>query len=169
MVLVLGAALVLASTGVAWARTPITVSQHVHKETGSFTDFVTCQGEKLYDINITGTELVRFTAAGVDEEGNPLPPLHFHHTFVGWFVAVPVDGTGPTFTGHGRDVETLNAKSFEEFVGTYTDDHRVVAKGSDGSKINFHLHVRYSVNAKGEVTVDFVRVRPDESCISPDE
>jgi len=167
--LILAALVALAAAGTAWAQPPITVSHDVHKETGSFTDFVACQGEKLYDITMTSTEVVRFTAAGVDEEGNPLPPLHFHHTFVGRFVAVPVDGIGPTFTGHARDVETLNAKSFEEFVGTYTDDHRVIARGSDGSRINFHLHVRYSVNAKGEVTVDFVRVRPDESCISPDE
>ena len=168
VVFMLAALVALAVAGTALAR-PITVSHHLHKDTGSFTDFVVCQGEKLYDITGTSTELVRFTAAGVDEEGNPLPPLHFHHTFVGRFVAVPVDGIGPTFTGHARDTETLNAKSFEEFVGTYTDDHMVIARGSDGSKINFHLHVRYSVNAKGEVTVDFVRVRPDASCISPDE
>ncbi len=165
----LAALVALAAAGTALAKPPITVSHHVHKDTGSFTDFVVCQGEKLYDITMTSTELVRFTAAGVDEEGNYLPPLHFHHTFVGRFVAVPVDGTGPTYIGHSRDTETLNAKSFEEFVGTYTDDHMLVARGSDGSKINFHLHVRYSVNAKGEVTVDFVRVRPDASCISPDE
>jgi hypothetical protein len=166
---ILAALMAMAIAGTAWAQPPITVSHHVHKDTGSFTDFVVCQGEKLYEITMTSTELVRFTAAGVDEEGNPLPPLHFHHTFVGKFVAVPVDGTGPTYTGHARDVETFNAKSFEEFVGTYTNNHMVIARGSDGSKINFHLHVRYSVNAKGEVTVDFVRVRPDESCILPDE
>jgi hypothetical protein len=168
-VLVLVAAMVLATAGVAWARTPITVSEHTHKETGTFTGYVNCRGEELYDISVTFNELVRVTAAGVDEDGEYLPPLHFHHTFTGKFVAVPVDGTGPTFTGHGRDTETFNAKSFDEFVGTYTNQHKVVAKGSDGSKINYHLHVRYSVNAKGEVTVDFFRVKPDESCITPGE
>jgi len=168
-VLALAAGLVLAAAGTAWAQPPITVSHHVHKDTGSFTDWLSCQGDQLYNYTMTSHELVHVTAAGVDEDGNYLLPLHFHHTFVGKFVAVPVDGTGPTYIGHSRDVETLNAKSFEEFLGTYTDDHRVIAMGSDGSKINFHLHVRYSVNAKGEVTVDFVRVRPDASCISPDE
>ena len=169
MVLVIAAALVLANAGVARAQTPITVSQHSHKQTESFTGYVNCQGEKLYDITVTFNELVRFTAARVDEEGNPLPPLHFHHTFVYKFVAVPVDGTGPTFIGHGRDVEMLNAKSFEEFVGTYSNQHRIIARGSDGSRINYHLHERFSVNAKGEVTVDFLRVRPDASCIMPGE
>ncbi len=169
LVCVLAVVLAAMAAGAASAQTPITVSQHSHKTTESFTGYVNCQGTKLYDITYTFNELARFTAAAVDEEGNPLPPLHFHHTFVGRFVAVPVDGTGPTYIGHSRDTETLNAKSFEEFVGTYTDDHMVIARGSDGSKINFHLHVGYSVNAKGEVTVDFVRVRPDASCISPDE
>jgi hypothetical protein len=169
MVCVLALVLAALAAGAASAQTPITVSQHSHKGTESFTGYVNCQGEKLYDITVTFNDLVHITAAGVDEEGNPLPPLHFHHTFVYWFVAVPVDGTGPTFTGHGRDVEMLNAKSFEEFVGTYSDQHRVIARGSDGSKINFHIHERFSVNAKGEVTVDFLRVRPDASCIMPDE
>jgi len=169
VVFMLAAGLVSAVAGVAWAQKPITVSDHSGKETGTFTDRLSCQGDQLYNYTMTSHELVHVTASGVDEDGNYLPPLHFHHTFVGKFVAVPVDGTGPTYIGHARDVETLNAKSFEEFVGTYTDDHRVIARGSDGSKINFHLHVRYSVNAKGEVTVDFVRVRPDASCISPDE
>ncbi|MDQ3863293.1 MAG: hypothetical protein M3317_07315 [Actinomycetota bacterium] len=169
LVCVLALVLAAMAAGAASAQTPITVSQHSHKTTESFTGYVNCQGTKLYDITYTFNELVRFTAAGEDEEGNPLPPLHFHHTFVGWFVAVPVDGTGPTFTGHETSNEMLNAKSFEEFVGTYSDQHRIIARGSDGSKINFHLHVRFSVNAKGEVTVDFVRVRPDASCIMPGE
>jgi hypothetical protein len=167
------------AVGAASAQTPITVSKHFHKTTDTFTGYVNCQGTKRYHITVTATDLVRITAAGVatgDEGfsndllgGSFLPPLHFHHTFVGKFVAVPVNGLGPTYTGHGRDTETFNAKSFEEFVGTYSDQHRVIARGSDGSKINYHLHVRYSVNAKGEVTVDFFRVRPDESCVSPDE
>jgi len=54
-------------------------------------------------------------------------------------------------------------------IGTYSDQHRLIARGSDGSKINYHLQVRFSVNAKGEVTVNFFRVRPNASCISDDE
>ena len=83
MVCVLALVLAAIAAGAASARTPITVSQHSHKQTESFTGYVNCQGEKLYDITVTFNDLVRFTAAGQDEEGNPLPPLHFHHTFVG--------------------------------------------------------------------------------------
>jgi hypothetical protein len=168
VVFMLAALVALAAAGTAWAR-PITVSSHSGKETGTFTDWLTCRGDQLYNYTMTSHELVHVTAAGVDKHGNYLPPLHFHHTFVGKFVAVPVDGTGPTFIGHSRDVEMLNAKSFEEFVGTYSDQGRVIARGSDGSKIRFHVHVRYSVNAKGEVTVQFVRIRPDASCLPPEE
>ena len=179
LVLVLAAALALATASVAWARTPITVSQHLHQETDSFTGYVNCQGEKLYDITFTINELVRITAAGEakGDEGvyfdligkSYLAPLHFHHTFVGRFVAVPVNGRGPTYAGHARDTEQLNARSFEEFVGTYTDDHKVTARGTDGSKINYHLHVHTTVNAKGKPTFVSFRVRPDESCITPGE
>jgi hypothetical protein len=168
-VLALAATLAVAAAGVAWARTPITVSEHSNKETGTFTGNMPCQGDKLYNITITANEFVRFTAAGLDEDGNPLPPMHFHNLFIGKFVAVPVDGNGPTYHAHGREGETINAKSFEEFVGTYTNIHKVTARGTDGSKINYHLLVRYSVNIQGEATVDFVRIRPDESCLTPGE
>jgi hypothetical protein len=179
MVCVLAIILAAMAAGAASAQTPITVSKHFHKETFTATGHVNCQGKKRYELTVTFNELVRITAAGKatgDEGlsndllgGSFLPPLHFHHIFIAKYVAVPVNGIGPTYTGHVREVETLNAKSFEEFIGTYTDNHRAIARGSDGSKINFHLHVRYSVNAKGEVTVDFFRVRPDESCIMPGE
>jgi hypothetical protein len=174
-------ALVLAAmaAGAASAQTPITVSKHFHKETFTATGTLNCQGEKLNDLTVTFNEQVRITAAGEatgDEGlsnellgGSFLPPLHFHHTFVAKLVAVPVNGRGPTYIGHHIDVETLNAKSLEEFIGTYSDQHRLIARGSDGSKINYHLHVRFGVNAKGEVTVDFFRVRPDASCLSDDE
>jgi hypothetical protein len=168
LVFMLAALVALAAAGTAWAR-PITVSEHSGKETETFTDWLTCRGTQLYNYTMTSHELVHVTAAGVDKHGNYLLPLHFHHTFVGKFVAVPVDGTGPTFIGRSRDVEMLNAKSFEEFVGTYSDQSRVIARGSDGSKIRFYIHGRYSVNAKGEVTVQFVRIRPDASCLPPEE
>src|SRR5215203_4583953 len=126
VVIMLSALMAMAAAGVAWAQTPITVSEHYHKVTETFTGTVNCQGTKLYHSTVT-------------------------------------------FTRHGRDHLAFNARSFEEFVGTYTDDHKVTAKASDGSKINYYLHSRFSVNAKGEVTVDFVRVRPDASCISPGE
>src|SRR5215210_1883466 len=171
VVLVLGvvAALALAVAGIALAQTPITVIEHTNKETFTATGHVYCQGDKLYELTVTYNELVGFTAAGIDEDGNLRPPVHFHTVFIGKFVAVPIDGTGPTYYAHAREGETWNAKSFEEFVGTFTRILKVTARGTDGSKINFHWLIRQSTNAEGEVTVDFEKLMPDKSCISSDE
>ena len=97
--------------------------------------------------------------------------MHFHTVFIGKFVAVPIDGTGPTYYAHAREGETWNAKSFEEFVGTFTRILKITARGTDGSKINFHWLIRYSTNAEGEdtgLTVDFEKLMPDASCIPSD-
>jgi hypothetical protein len=171
--LVCALALVLATmaAGAASAQTPITVSEHTNKETFTATGHVYCQGDKLYELTVTYNELVGFTAAGVDEDGNLLPPVHFHTVFIGKFVAVPIDGTGPTYYAHAREGETWNAKSFDEFVGTFTRILKTTARGTDGSKINFHWLIRYSTNAEGEdtgLTVDFEKLMPDASCIPSD-
>jgi hypothetical protein len=169
VVLVLGvvAALALAVAGIALAQTPITVSEHTNKETFTATGHVYCQGDKLYELTVTYNEIVGFTAAG-GEDGNLLPPVHFHTVFIGKFVAVPIDGTGPTYYGHAREGETWNAKSFEEFVGTFTRILKITVRGTDGSKVNFHWLIRYSTNAEGEVIVDIEKWMPDASCIPSD-
>jgi hypothetical protein len=169
-ILVCALALVLAAmaAGAASAQTPITVSEHTNKETFTATGHVYCQGDKLYELTVTYNELMGYTAAGLDEDGNLLPPVHFHTVFIGKWVAVPIDGTGPTYYGHAREGETWNAKSFEEFVGTFTRILKTTARGTDGSKVNFHWLIRYSTNAEGEVTVDIEKLMPDASCIPSD-
>jgi hypothetical protein len=75
-----------------------------------------------------------------------------------------VDGTGPTWTGHYAQSSTFNSN---ESGGTFTQDlGGGVSRGSDGSLNNFHGLTRYSVNANGELTVDFLKVIPDESCLT---
>jgi hypothetical protein len=54
-----------------------------------------------------------------------------------------------------------------ELGGTFTQVLGCgVSRGSDGSLINFHGLTRYSVNANGQLTVDFLKVIPDESCLT---
>jgi hypothetical protein len=36
---------------------------------------------------------------------------------------------------------------------------RVIAKGSDGSRVRTHALFRYTVNANGKVTADFAKTR----------
>jgi hypothetical protein len=154
---------VLAAAGTAWAQPPITDTQK-EKVSESFTETFHCvNNNEPYDITVVAKDLTHITAAGIDEDGNYIPPFHLHSTFVGKVVAVPADGTGPTYTGHFNDGFQLNVNQFDEPTVTFTDRDKVTAKGSDGSRLNFHLLERITVNANGEVTVDILRVR-GESC-----
>jgi hypothetical protein len=150
----MAAALVLVAAASVSAE-PITVTT-VQKESGTFTDTFVCQDE-LYDITVNDIETNHVTAAGTDEDGNPIPPFTRHYSANGQVLAVPTDGTGPTYTGHYREREQFIAQQFDDFIGTFSYSAVVTAKGSDGSMLNFHVLERYSVNANGEVTVEFVK------------
>src|SRR5829696_2272746 len=158
-VLALAAGLVLAVAGTAWAK-PITITTH-DKATEHFTGTLSCHPNERSISTVTAHATSHITAAGRDAQGNHLPPFHTHSLFQGKFVAVPADGTGPTYTGRFIELETVNARSLDGFVGTYTDIEQATARGSDGSKVRMHVLVRYSVNAKGKVTVNFVKVKEE--------
>ena len=123
-----------------------------------------CHPNERSIVTVTANATLHITAAGRDAQGNLLPPFHTHRLFQGKFLDVPADGTGPTYTGHFIELETVNARSLDEFVGTYTSIEQGTARGSDGSKVRMHVLVRYSVNAKGKVTVDFVKVKREQDC-----
>ena len=160
----LAALVALAAAGAASARTPITITTHDHKVTETFTSTLSCHANERFISTVTASTTLHITAAGRDAQGNLLPPFHTHRLFQGKFLAVPADGTGPTYTGHFIERETFNARSLDEFVGTYTDIEQGTARGSDGSKVRMHVLTRYSVNAKGKVTVDFVKVKASQDC-----
>ena len=158
----LAALVALAAAGTAWAK-PITITTH-DKETETFTGTLHCHPNERSIVTVTASDTLHITAAGRDAQGNLLPPFHTHGLFQGKFVAVPADGTGPTYTGHFIKLETVNARSLDGFVGTYTSIEQGTARGSDGSKVRMHILVRYSVNAKGKVTVNFVKVKASQDC-----
>ena len=161
-VLALAAGLVLAAAGTALAQPPVTDTQ-VEKFSESFTDTFHCvNNNEPYYITVVATDVRHITAAGIDEDGNEIPPFHEHSTLVGKVVAVPADGTGPTYVGHFNAGFQHNVR-FDGPAITFTDRDKVTAKGSDGSRLNFHLLERITVTANGELTVDFLRVR-GESC-----
>jgi len=155
-------ALALAAAGTAWAK-PITITTH-DKVTETFTGTLPCHPNEPSISTVTAHATFHITAAGRDAQGNLLPPFHTHGLFQGKTLEVPADGTGPTYTGHFIELQSVNARSLDEFVGTYTDIEQGTARGSDGSKVRFHVLVRYSVNAKGKVTVNFVKVKASQDC-----
>lgn len=156
----LAALTVLATAGASFAQ-PITDTQ-VERISETFSDEPFLCQEELYEQTGTGHLLTHFTTAGIDEDGNFILPLHFHFLIHAEIVAVPLDGTGPTFVGHFRssDTESIrNVKQGDVFVETDTDHNKVVAKGSDGSRVRFQEHHHFTVNANGEVTIEFEKFR----------
>jgi hypothetical protein len=151
LVLVLLALVVPA--GLAQASSPPVTITETFSQTETFTDVVPCQ-ENLgaYDITLTERGVFHVTAAAIDEEGNFVAPYHVTGTTTGTFVAVPSDGTGPTFTGHFTNWFGENENP-NNSTGTVT--FSVHGRGSDGSRISFHEVFHYRINALGvEVSFD---------------
>jgi hypothetical protein len=140
-----------ALAGTAWAQPPITGTE-VSRFSESFADepFV-CQDE-LYAQTVSGHAVVHFTF--FPDTG----ALVFREDVHGKAVAVPLDGTGPTFTANFwfGDTETIRAvKSGDVLVEQDTDFNHVVGRGSDGSRVLLVFHAHFTVNANGETSVQF--------------
>jgi hypothetical protein len=151
-VLALAVGLVLATAGTAWAQPPI-VSTEVNRFTeGPFSDEpVRCQTE-LYTSTFYVHSVEHFTYFPDTDA------LHYHLLFRGKVVAVPLDGTGPSYTGNFRVSDSENIRSVkhgEVLVETDTDHDRAVLKGSDGSKAFYKFHAHFTVNANGVEAVRF--------------
>jgi hypothetical protein len=154
-VLASAAGLVLATAGTASAEPPIT-STVISTFSESFSDepFL-CQDELyVHTVSLKAVEHITF----FPDTG----AVHFHDDVHGKVVAVPVDGTGPTYTGNlwFSDRGSIRAvKSGDLLVEHAADFNHVVARGSDGSKVLFDFHAHFTVNANGEMSADFDTIR----------
>ena len=77
-------------------------------------------------------------------------------------VAIPLDGTGPSYTANfgASDLENIRAvKQGDVLVEEDTDLFRTVARGSDGSRAFVKGHAHFTVNANGETTVQLDSAR----------
>ena len=156
LVACLGSATVamLALAGTAWAQPPITGTD-VSTFSDSFSGSLECQDE-LYAITATGHTVVHFTF--FEETG----ALYFHLVDYGKVVAVPLDGTGPSYTGNfwDKDLEGIRAvRHGDVLVEEDTDLFRTVLHGSDGSRLFSYFHAHFTVNANGETTVQLAMDR----------
>jgi hypothetical protein len=158
---ILGALTVLMAGVVpAQATETLTYIQTFHDV---FTGDLPCRHGEPYDFDVQGRTLVHLTAAGSDDQGNVVFPLHFRSLDRGAVIAVPLDGTGPTFRGHfsASDAENIRAvKQGEMFVEEDTDLFKDVLFGSDGSKISMFEHHHFTINANGDVTAVIDAFRP---------
>ena len=119
--------------------------------------------DELYETSVDGRHVSHPTIA-TDENGDFVAPLRFHERTSGKVFAVPVDATGPTFTGHfwSSDSESIRSvKHGAVVVETDTDRNRVILWGSDGTKVSLDEHHHTTSNANGDVTIEFDRVALD--------
>jgi hypothetical protein len=138
---------------------PVTFTEP-EKFSESFSDSFLCQDE-LYQITVTGRTVTHLTAR-TDADGNIVPPLRFHFLVHAKVTAVPLDGTGPSYVGHFHtfDLETIRSVRHGDVIAeTDTDHNKVVAKGSDGSRVRLQEHHHFTVNANGEVSIEFDKVK----------
>jgi hypothetical protein len=150
-VLVLAAGLVLAAAGTAWAQPPIVFTEVTKFPTESFSDEPTqCQTE-LYTTTFSKSMAVEHFTYFPDTGA-----LHFHEWSHGKIVAVPLDGTGPSYRGQFRFGHSENFRNVErDELQSHTFIDRFVARGSDGSRAFVKVHEHITFNANGVKTVDF--------------
>jgi hypothetical protein len=151
LVFMLAALGVMAVAGTAWAR-PITFTEVTRFPTESYSDEPTQCQDELYTTTFTKSMAVEHFTYFPDTGR-----LHFHEWTHGKIVAVPLDGTGPSYRGQFRYSDSENIRNVKrgELVEVDTDLDRFVARGSDGSRAFYKLHAHFTVNANGVQTVDF--------------
>jgi hypothetical protein len=139
----------------AAAGPPIT-STEVSTFSESFSDESTLCQDELYTTTVNGHAVVHFTF--FEDTG----ALHFHDFAHGRVVAVPLDGTGPSYTGSFRSSDSENIRAVRHgdvLVEVDTDRDRAVLHGSDGSRAFAKFHAHFTINANGETTVQLVMDR----------
>jgi hypothetical protein len=141
----------LLATAASAAGPPITGTE-VSTFSESFSDEPFLCQDELYTQTLSGHAVIHFTY--FPDTG----ALVFREDVHGQAVAVPLDGTGPTYRGNFwfSDTETIKAvKSGDLLVEQDTDFQHFVAHGSDGSKVLAMFHAHFTMNANGETTVQF--------------
>jgi hypothetical protein len=145
-----------ASTGTALAGGPPITGTEISTIDETFSDEPFLCQDELYTVSGSGRVVTHFTY--FDETG----ALHFHEVVHAKVVAVPLDGTGPSYTGSFRSSDSENIRAVKHgdlLVETDTDLNRAVARGSDGSRAFVKEHAHFTVNANGETSVELSTTR----------
>ena len=88
--------------------------------------------------------------------------VHARVTFTSTFVVDTIDPSKPDFSGHSEDGFSFNGDDgTAEATSTFTP----ILKGTDGSKLKFHYTSHMTVNANGEVTVEFDKSQSNVICV----
>lgn len=143
---VLASATLVAAGAVQAGPPPVTFTEtEVFTET--FQDVVPCREDLgAYTVTITARGVFHVTAAAVEDDGDLVPPYRVSGGATGTVVAVPTDGTGPTYTGRFTD-RFGETEKITHSTGMSVFSVRLT--GSDGSRVRFHVVSHYTINANG--------------------
>ena len=149
------ALMMLAAAETAWAR-PFTFTEVQKLPSETYSDEPTLCQDELYTTTFSGGHSVVHVTYFEDTGA-----VHLHAISHAKVVAVPLDGTGPIYTGHTRNSDSENIRNVKrgELVEVDTDLDRFVAHGSDGSRAYGKTHAHFTFNANGVKTVDFDTTR----------
>lgn len=146
--LVLGG-LFLAAAPAALGAGAVSTTEHEHGATETFVDVIPCLGDALFEITLTYNEVDHVTTL-------PNDTVHATFTQTGTFSAVPVDDPSlPSFSGHFTIWGGFNGNA-KNAEGTFT--FTIHGTGSDGSQIDFHETMHFTVSATGVGTVEFDKI-----------
>src|SRR5262245_20199795 len=129
--------------GLLLVGAPSVFADTTHEKNGTqtFVDVLPCAGPGLFTITLTYNAVEHESTAA---NGS----THETFTMTGTFTAVPMSGTGPSYSGHFTvwDGDNGNAQNV-----TFTTTFTIHAVGSDGSRISCHETAHFSVSASGLV------------------
>jgi hypothetical protein len=152
-VLTLVGAVIAVPSATAHADSPYAVNMHLHAhQQVEFDPNWLFEAEPCFVATGDLTEVfngeAHALAAGIDDQGNFLPPLHVQETVEESVRFDPYDPALPTYTGHAT-VHVTNTEDSPHAGFTNT----LVLRGTDGSHLVFHEDLHMLVKATGVVQV----------------
>ena len=131
---------------VASASPPVVTTTITTNFSNSFTADNPCTGVPG-TVNLAGRDVLHVT-----DFGNGI--FHMVDTQTADLTFTPDDPSAPTFTGHFTNTTFSNQRGQQLTVG---GPLTIVAVGTDGSRVVFHLTVQTTLTPDGTVTVSFVK------------
>ncbi|HKZ86041.1 MAG TPA: hypothetical protein VJ793_20595 [Anaerolineae bacterium] len=131
----------------AFAEGAVTVTQTFHNFTETEPDIDQCTGAPG-NVTLTYNGVVHMTTT-------PNGAFHLTGTFTGDFVFVPVNPALPTASGN---FTVWFGDNFNEKNENHTFTFTVHGTSSDGSDVQWHITAHTTMNANGEVLVEFFKL-----------
>lgn len=143
------AAVIGATAASSGADSPYTVNLTLHKHKAiEFDPGFPIDASPCFVTTADVTEVfnleVHVLAAGIDDEGNLVPPLRVQQTREESLLVIPNDPTIPTYTGHST-AHVRNPENSPNSLSTNT----ITLHGADGSQLLMHENIHVLVKANG--------------------